>query len=37
MTMGPVHPSQLLGEVIHQKVRLGILAELAEADSADFT
>ncbi len=32
-----VHPSTLLDDTIHQRVRLGILAVLAEADSADFT
>lgn len=32
----PVHPSQLLDDTIHQRVRLGILAVLAEADAADF-
>lgn len=32
-----VHPSTLLDETIHQRVRLGLLAVLAEADSADFT
>lgn len=31
-----IHPSQLLDDTIHQRVRLGILAVLAEADSADF-
>ena len=30
------HPSHLLDETIHQRVRLGILAVLAEADQADF-
>ncbi|MGF1667704.1 MAG: winged helix-turn-helix domain-containing protein [Acidimicrobiia bacterium] len=30
------HPSQLLDDTIHQRVRLGILAVLAEADAADF-
>ncbi len=30
------HPSQRLDDVVHQKVRLGILAVLAEADVADF-
>jgi DNA-binding MarR family transcriptional regulator len=30
------HPSTLLDDTIHQRVRLGILAVLTEADSADF-
>jgi DNA-binding MarR family transcriptional regulator len=30
------HPSQRLDDVVHQRVRLGILAVLAEADMADF-
>ncbi len=30
------HPSQRLDDVVHQKVRLGILAVLTEADMADF-
>ena len=30
------HPSQRLDDVVHQRVRLGILAVLAEADEADF-
>lgn len=30
------HPSQHLDDVIHQRVRLGILAVLAEVDSVDF-
>ena len=30
------HPSQRLDDVVHQRVRLGILAVLAEADVADF-
>lgn len=34
--MSAPHPSQLLDETIHQRVRLGILAVLAEADQADF-
>lgn len=34
--MSATHPSQLLDETIHQRVRLGILAVLAEADQADF-
>jgi DNA-binding MarR family transcriptional regulator len=31
------HPSGLLDDVIHQRVRLGIMAVLAEADEAEFT
>ena len=31
------HPSQRLHGVVHQRVRLGILAVLSEADQADFT
>jgi DNA-binding MarR family transcriptional regulator len=30
------HPSQRLDDVVHQRVRLGIMAVLAEADVADF-
>jgi len=30
------HPSQRLDDVVHQRVRLGILAVVAEADQADF-
>ena len=30
------HPSQRLDDTVHQRVRLGILAVLAEADEADF-
>ena len=30
------HPSQRLDDIVHQRVRLGILAVLAEADQADF-
>lgn len=30
------HPSQRLDDVVHQRVRLGILAVLSEADQADF-
>lgn len=30
------HPSQLLDDTVHQRVRLGILAVLTEADRADF-
>jgi DNA-binding MarR family transcriptional regulator len=31
------HPIGLLDGVIHQRVRLGIMAVLAEADEAEFT
>lgn len=31
------HPSQQLDDTVHQRVRLGILAVLAEADRADFS
>lgn len=31
------HPAQRLDDVVHQRVRLGILAILAEAQRADFT
>lgn len=31
------HPTSSLDDVVHQKVRLGILAVLAEVDRADFT
>ncbi|MFN2609101.1 MAG: winged helix-turn-helix domain-containing protein [Acidimicrobiales bacterium] len=34
--MASAHPSQRLDDVVHQRVRLGILAVLAEADRADF-
>lgn len=34
--MSPPHPSQLLDDTVHQRVRLGILAVLNEADQADF-
>lgn len=30
------HPSTLLDDLVHQRVRLGVLAVLAEADRADF-
>lgn len=30
------HPSQRLDDTVHQRVRLGILAVLSEADQADF-
>jgi DNA-binding MarR family transcriptional regulator len=36
MTEPGEHPSQRLDETIHQRVRLGILAILAEADRAEF-
>jgi DNA-binding MarR family transcriptional regulator len=36
MTSQEAHPSRLLDDTIHQRVRLGILAVLAEADAADF-
>lgn len=31
------HPTTGLDEIVHQRVRLGILAVLAEADKVDFT
>ena len=31
------HPTTGLDETVHQRVRLGILAVLAEADKVDFT
>ena len=31
------HPAQRLDDVVHQRVRLGILAVLDQADRADFT
>ena len=31
------HPSRQLDDVVHQRVRLGILAVLAEADRVEFT
>lgn len=31
------HPTTLLDDVVHQRVRLGVLAVLTEADAADFT
>lgn len=34
--MSDAHPSQRLDDVVHQRVRLGILAVVAEADQADF-
>ncbi|MGI9119760.1 MAG: winged helix-turn-helix domain-containing protein [Acidimicrobiales bacterium] len=33
----PEHPVQRLDDIVHQRVRLGILAVLSEADRADFT
>jgi hypothetical protein len=30
------HPPQLPDDTVHQRVRLGVLAVLAEADQADF-
>lgn len=36
MTEQGEHPTQRLDDVVHQRVRLGILAVLAEADRADF-
>ncbi len=36
MSHGSDHPTQRLDDVVHQRVRLGILAVLAEADRADF-
>lgn len=30
------HPSSLLDDLVHQRVRLGVLAVLAEAEKADF-
>jgi DNA-binding MarR family transcriptional regulator len=37
MSDGAEHPAQRLDDVVHQRVRLGILAVLAQADRADFT
>lgn len=34
--MSVTHPIARLDETVHQRVRLGILAVLAEADQADF-
>lgn len=34
--MPDAHPSQRLDDVVHQRVRLGLLAVLSEADVADF-
>jgi hypothetical protein len=33
---GEVHPTAGLGEVVHQRARLGILTVLGEADRVDF-
>jgi len=33
----PEHPACRLDDVVHQRVRLGILAVLGQADQADFT
>lgn len=35
MTAEP-HPTRLLDDVVHQRVRLGVLAVLVEAEKADF-
>lgn len=35
--MTQAHPSLSLDDTVHQRVRLGILAVLAEADQADFS
>lgn len=35
--MSTAHPAIRLDETVHQRVRLGILAVLAEADQADFS
>ena len=37
MTEPAGHPAQQLDDVVHQRVRLGILAVLAEVEEADFT
>ncbi len=37
MTDPDGHPAQRLDDVVHQRVRLGILAVLEQADQADFT
>ncbi len=37
MTDATAHPARRLDDVVHQRVRLGILAVLQEADRADFT
>ncbi len=36
MSQSGDHPCQRLDDIVHQRVRLGILAVLAEADRADF-
>ncbi len=36
MTAGDTHPSRRIEETVHQRVRLGILAVLAEVERADF-
>lgn len=36
MSVAEPHPSQTLDDLVHQRVRLGILAVLAEADRAAF-
>ena len=36
MTVEP-HPALALGDLVHQRTRLGILTILAESDRADFT
>lgn len=36
-TDGGEHPAQRLDDVVHQRVRLGILAVLDQAERADFT
>ncbi|HEX2063375.1 MAG TPA: transcriptional regulator [Acidimicrobiales bacterium] len=36
MTEQGEHPTRRLDDLVHQRVRLGILAVLAEADRADF-
>jgi DNA-binding MarR family transcriptional regulator len=33
---GQPHPVERLDDTVHQRIRLGILAVLAEADAADF-
>jgi DNA-binding MarR family transcriptional regulator len=32
-----IHPTSQLDDTVHQRVRLGLLAVLTEADSAEFT
>lgn len=36
MSAGDAHPSRRIEETVHQRVRLGILAVLAEVERADF-